>query len=145
EQEFRDQLFNEWCLELRTIYQAQAMLKQQAQAQGDGAPGDTLLTAYDLRDVSTRFREVHEFELAQRLVQDANIVQADLELPKDALSYRNDVLYRIAHCNDIGNYFFKLDETMARDALNLFGETLITHVNTSNELQQVIEGSLLIH
>lgn len=143
EQGLRDLLFNEWCLEIRTIHRAEAAMKEAAAgAEADAA--HALTVSQDARQMSTRFREVHDFELAQRLAHDALLTEANLDLPADVLLYRDQVLHRIAHANKISDYFYALEPRLAREALSLFGEALVTHTSSPEELQQVIDGSLLL-
>lgn len=142
EQEIRDALYGEWCLELRTIKRAEAALRGTSSGSGEGSK--SLITGYDARQVDTRFREVHEFELAQRLAQDAVLTDGMIDLPADVLHFRDAALHRIAHANHIGDYFYSLDQKSAREALNLFGEMLVSHGKASENLQQIIDGSLLL-
>jgi hypothetical protein len=142
EQEIRDALYGEWCLELRTIKKAEATLRGASGSSDESSR--SLVTGYDVRQVDTRFREVHEFELAQRLAQDAVITDGMIDLPADVLHFRDAALHRIAHTNQISNYFYSLDQKSAREALNLFGEMLVSHAKASENLQQIIDGSLLL-
>lgn len=142
EQELRDHLFDEWALEVRTIMECDSKLKSSAGSQAD------LGTEISEKSLTTlvaepRLREVHDFELAQRLSKDAEIVHSALELPADVILFRDQVLNRIANTNDVGAYFFTLKPEASKKALDLFGELLVTHCRIE-ELDALIEGSMLI-
>lgn len=139
EQVFRDLLFNEWCLELRTVHRAVELFRD-----GRGATENALVAGHDLANATACWRETHEFELAQRLVHDSTIVQGSLDLPADVLSYRDQVLLKIAYANDLAGYFYSLDKRTARRALDLFGELLITHTDSADQLQELIDGAKLL-
>lgn len=142
EQELRDHLYEEWALEIRTIHESQRKLEVSAGLQADlnaEMPEKSLVTPR----AEARLREVHEFELAQRLSQDADMVHSALELPPDVILFRDQVLHRIAQANDVGAFFFKLKPETSKKALNLFGELLVTHCRFE-ELDALIEGTMLI-
>ncbi|QZD90557.1 hypothetical protein K3148_03955 [Qipengyuania aurantiaca] len=142
EQELRDHLFEEWALEVRTIMDCNRKLKSSAGLQADLGTeiSEKSLTTHDSEP---RLREVHDFELAQRLSKDAEIVHSALELPPDVILFRDKVLNRIANTNDVGAYFFNLKPETAKKALDLFGELLVTHCGIE-ELDALIEGTMLI-
>lgn len=143
EQERRDFLFNEWCLEVRTIDRSLDILKSEANSAATGG-AVALLRNHDLQEVTVRFREVHQFELAQRVTHDARLVDGLIDLPPGVELYRDSVLHRIAHANDIDDYFYSLPLQTAKRALTLFGEILIAHTAGGDSLDGLIEGSLLI-
>lgn len=143
EQEKRDSLFEEWCMELRTIERAVAQLKQEA-GTTEPSGSSALVQSYDLREVTARFREVHQFELAQRITHDARLVDGLIDLPPGVEAYRDGVLHKIAHANKISDYFYSLPSKAAKRALSLFGEILVSHTQNDEALQAMIEGSLLI-
>jgi hypothetical protein len=142
EQEKRDSLFEEWCLELRTIERAMVQLRHEPQS--TESSGSSLVQGYDLREVTARFREVHQFELAQRVTHDARLVDGLIDLPPGVEAYRDGVLHKIAHSNKISDYFYSLPPTAAKRALTLFGEILVSHTQNDDTLEAIIEGSVLI-
>jgi hypothetical protein len=143
EQEIRDAIYGEWCLEIQTIKRAEAALRGAA-GTADVGSRSLVTGGYDVRQVDTRFREVHEFELAQRLSQDAVLTEGLIDLPADVLQFRDAALYRIAHANQISDHFYSLDPAEARTALNLFGEILVSNAKASENLEQLLDGSLLL-
>ena len=137
EQARRDNLFQEWALELRTIKMAEAALRPDTSA---GIERSALLATASLAEATTRFREVHELELAQRLVEDAEIVDGALEMLPDIVLFRDKVLHSIARSNNIEDVFISLPEDKRREALSEFGRLVIDRFSDSEDMQNLIDG-----
>lgn len=143
EQELRDHLYEEWAIEVRTIHSSRSSLKASMPDEKKN-PRGSVMADFEPTEAEVRIREVHEFELAQRLTQDADLVQANIDLPPDVILFRDQILHRVAHANSLDDYFFRLNPETAQDALNRFGEMLVSHSSSVDELNNVIEGTMLI-
>lgn len=140
EQQLRDKLFEEWCLELKTIRLCEAELHEKQAAEGDGKL--VLISDVDFKDTALGFQEVHEFALAQTLVSNTRIVEgSQVDLPANIQDYRDRILYRIAHTNNVASFFYSLDGKSEREALDSFGELLLMHAQSDDALQDLIDGT----
>jgi hypothetical protein len=143
EQELRDKLFEEWCLELKTVRQCEAQLHKQ----GNVASGSELILLNNngMEGAELGFHEVHEFALAQTLVNGSRIVDGSaIELPANIEDYRDRILYRIAHANDLAKFFYALEPGAEKKALDSFGELLLMHAQSEEAIQDLIDGSATI-
>lgn len=137
EQSRRDNLFNEWALELRTIKLAEAAVEWETT---DEEGRSVLLASNDPSAGTTSFREAHEFELAQRLIEEARIVDGLLDMPADVKLYRDKVLLEVARTNDIGHFFLSLPESQRDEALHQFGNLLVDRLEQPSDMQDLISG-----
>lgn len=137
EQARRDNLFQEWALELRTIKMAEAKLHPE---NSTGSERSALLATSSLAEATTNFREVHELELAQRLVEDAEIVDGALEMLPDIILFRDRALHAIARNNNMGELFVSLPEAKRREALQEFGRLVVDRFADTADMQDLIDG-----
>lgn len=144
EREERDNIWAEWCAELKTIRQAEALLDQNHKK--DRLP---LLTGMSSDDVKARFESVHQLALLHQMITEADVITgASLEVPIGTREKRDEMLLEIARHNDASSFFYKLAPQVRKRALNAFGDLLTQHAHlghgrelTPDRIENLLQGA----
>jgi len=139
--EKRDNLYGEWCAELHTVQNCQAM----EQAQQENPEPLPVVTRMSEVDLATQLSTVHQLTLMNSVLADGQVITgASYEVPAGLRDSRDMILLEVARLNDIGQMFLSLPSHRRRRALDHFGALLDAHTAEHTALQSILDGSTSI-
>jgi len=122
QRDLRDNLWAEWCAELKTIQLSKALLEKSSR----NATLPTIV-GLDAGSFRAKLKTVHQLSLLQEVLDDENIITgASIEVPPETRLKRDEMLLEIARQNDASQFFYQLPPDTRKRALDAFG-ALLTH------------------
>ena len=134
--ELRDELWEEWCAEMATVKQAEQIM--------DAIKEEGMLpivAGVDVRLAKTQLATVHELSMMHMVLMEANVINgASLEVPDGLREKRDALILEVARNNGDCTWLYKLTAGNRRRALDAYGEILLDHVASGEDLRRLIAG-----